>query len=193
MSSRNQAAADLGRRSFLSLGAGLVGASALTFLPRAVMAKTTAPDSRTLGFFNTHTNEILKATYWQNGSYDRGAVSDINYILRDFRSGDVFSMDLKLFDLLTILHRRTGSKKPFEIISGYRSPLTNAKLASASNGVAKRSMHMEGKAMDIRVPGRALPDVHRTALLLGLGGVGYYPTSNFVHVDTGRIRQWNGV
>ena len=85
-----------------------------------------------------------------------------------------------------------NGKKPFEIISGYRSPVTNAKLAAASNGVAKKSMHMEGKAMDIRVPGRALTAVHSTALAMGLGGVGYYPTSNFVHVDTGRVRQWMG-
>lgn len=188
MSSHQNSANLLGRRSFLGLG--LAGAGALTFLPRSVMAKTTAVDSRTLGFFNTHTNEILKATYWQNGSYDRGAVSDINYILRDFRSGDVFSMDLKLFDLLTILHRRTDSKKPFEIISGYRSPLTNAKLASASNGVAKRSMHMEGKAIDIRLRDVKLADLRLDAMAMKAGGVGFYPKSDFVHVDTGRVRHW---
>lgn len=192
MSSRHETADKLGRRSFLSLGlsAGVVGAGALTFLPRAVMAKSTANDSRTLGFFNTHTNEILKATYWQNGAYDRSAVADINYILRDHRSGDVYSMDLKLFDLLTTLHRRTDSKKPFEIISGYRSPVSNAKLASASNGVAKHSMHMEGKAIDIRLRDVKLADLRLDALAMKAGGVGYYPKSDFVHVDTGRVRHW---
>ena len=188
MSSRRQTVPTLGRRSFLGLG--LVGASALTFLPRAVMAKTTAVDSRTLGFFNTHTNEILKATYWQNGAYDRGAVTDLNYILRDYRSGDVFSMDLKLFDLLVDLHRRSDSKKPFEIISGYRSPVTNAKLAAASNGVAKHSMHMDGKAIDIRLRDVQLADLRLDALAMKAGGVGYYPKSDFVHVDTGRVRHW---
>jgi uncharacterized protein YcbK (DUF882 family) len=192
MSSRHETADKLGRRSFLSLGlsAGVAGAGALTFLPRAVMAKSTANDSRTLGFFNTHTNEILKATYWQNGAYDRSAVADINYILRDHRSGDVYSMDLKLFDLLTTLHRRTDSKKPFEIISGYRSPVSNAKLASASNGVAKHSMHMEGKAIDIRLRDVKLADLRLDALAMKAGGVGYYPKSDFVHVDTGRVRHW---
>lgn len=192
MSSRNEAPGNLGRRSFLGLGlsAGIVGAGALTFMPRAVMAKTTSNDSRTLGFFNTHTNEILKATYWQNGNYDRAAVADINFILRDHRSGDVYSMDLKLFDLLTTLHRRSDSKKPFEIISGYRSPVTNAKLASASGGVAKKSMHMQGKAIDIRLRDVKLADLRLDALAIKAGGVGYYPKSDFVHIDTGRVRNW---
>jgi uncharacterized protein YcbK (DUF882 family) len=192
MSSRDETTPNLGRRSFLGLGfgAGLVGASALTFMPRAVMAKTTATDSRTLGFFNTHTNEILKATYWQNGSYDRGAVADINYILRDHRSGDVYSMDLKLFDLLTALHRRADSKKPFEIISGYRSPKSNAMLASASGGVAKKSMHMQGKAIDIRLRDVKLAELRLDAMAMKAGGVGFYPKSDFVHVDTGRVRAW---
>ncbi|MBI2254819.1 MAG: DUF882 domain-containing protein [Proteobacteria bacterium] len=190
MSSRNEAANSLGRRSFLSLGAGVLGAGALTFMPRAVMAKTTATDSRTLGFFNTHTDEILKATYWQNGAYDRSAVQDINYILRDYRNGEVFGMDVKLFDLLTALHRRTDSKKPFEIISGYRSPVTNAKLAAASNGVAKHSMHMEGKAIDIRLRDVKLADLRLDAMAMKAGGVGFYPKSDFVHVDTGRVRHW---
>ncbi|WP_374655831.1 DUF882 domain-containing protein [Dongia sp.] len=192
MSSRHETAKTLGRRSFLGLGlsAGIAGAGALTFLPRAVMAKSTANDSRTLGFFNTHTNEILKATYWQNGTYDRAAVDDINYILRDHRSGDVFAMDIKLFDLLTALHRRTDSKKPFEIISGYRSPASNAKLASASNGVAKKSMHMQGKAIDIRLRDVKLADLRLDAMAMKVGGVGFYPKSDFVHVDTGRVRSW---
>ncbi len=190
MSSRNPAVTDFGRRSFLSLSAGLVGASALTFLPRAVMAKTTSVDSRTLGFFNTHTNEILKATYWQNGAYDNAAVKDINFILRDHRSGEVFAIDLRLFDLLTSLHRRTNSQKPFEIISGYRSSITNAKLASASSGVAKKSMHMEGKAIDIRLRDIQLSDLRLEALAMKSGGVGFYPKSDFVHIDTGRVRHW---
>jgi uncharacterized protein YcbK (DUF882 family) len=187
MSSRHQAA-NLGRRSFLGLG--LAGASALTFLPRAVMAKTTSNDSRTLGFFNTHTNEILKATYWQNGAYDRAAIDDINYILRDHRSGEVYAMDKNLLDLLVALHRRVDSKKPFEVISGYRSPKSNATLASASSGVAKRSMHMDGKAIDIRLRDVKLADLRMDALAMKAGGVGFYPKSDFVHVDTGRVRHW---
>lgn len=188
MPSRHQPAASFGRRSFLGLG--LVGGSALTFMPREVFAKTTALDNRTLGFFNTHTNEILKATFWQNGAYDRAAVADINYILRDHRSGDVFSMDLKLLDMLVNLHRRTSSRKPFEIISGYRSPVTNAKLVAASSGVAKHSMHMDGKAIDVRLRDVPLDELRLNALAMKAGGVGYYAKSNFVHVDTGRVRHW---
>lgn len=178
----------MGRRSFLGLG--IAGASALTLMPRTVFARSVATDSRTLGFFNTHTNETLKATYWRSGAYDQGAIRDIDYILRDHRSGDVFSMDLGLFDLLVDLHRRTGSRKPFEVISGYRSPVTNAKLAAASNGVAKHSMHMDGKAIDIRLRDVDLAELRINALAMKAGGVGYYPKSDFVHVDTGRVRQW---
>lgn len=188
MSQRLNATAQPGRRAIL--GFGLVGAAALTFLPRAVMASSA--DGRTLGFFNTHTNEILKATYWRDGAYDKGAIKDINQILRDHRSGEVYGMDLPLLDLLVDLHRRAESKKPFEIISGYRSPQSNATLASASGGVAKKSLHMQGKAIDIRLRDVKLKELRETALAMKLGGVGYYPKSDFVHVDTGRVRQWGG-
>jgi uncharacterized protein YcbK (DUF882 family) len=189
MSQRSDAA-KLGRRAFL--GFGLAGAAALTFMPRAVMASSAPLDGRTLGFFNTHTTEILKATYWRDGTYDKGAIKDINQILRDHRTGEVYGMDLPLLDLLVDLHRRTDSKKPFEIISGYRSPQSNATLASASGGVAKRSLHMQGKAIDIRLRDVKLKELRETALAMKLGGVGYYPKSDFVHVDTGRVRQWGG-
>ena len=190
MSQRLNATPQPGRRAIL--GFGLVGAAALTFLPRAVMASSTGADGRTLGFFNTHTNEILKATYWRDGAYDKGAIKDINQILRDHRSGEVYAMDLPLLDLLVDLHRRAESKKPFEIISGYRSPQSNATLASASGGGAKKSLHMQGKAIDIRLRDVKLGNLRETALAMKLGGVGYYPKSDFVHVDTGRVRQWGG-
>ena len=188
------AARQLGRRAILGFGlrCGLAGAAALTFLPRAAMASSTGANGRTLGFFNTHTNEILKATYWRDGAYDKGAIKDINQILRDHRSGEVYAMDLPLLDLLVDLHRRAESKKPFEIISGYRSPQSNATLASASGGVAKKSLHMQGKAIDIRLRDVKLGNLRETALAMKLGGVGYYPKSDFVHVDTGRVRQWGG-
>lgn len=191
MSQRHNVTPQLGRRAIL--GFGLVGAAALSFLPRAVMASNSGLDTRTLGFFNTHTNEILKATYWRDGAYDVAAVKDINQILRDHRTGEVFGMDLPLLDLLVDLHRRTDSQKPFEIISGYRSPQSNATLASASGGgVAKKSLHMQGKAIDIRLRDVKLNNLREAALALKLGGVGYYPKSDFVHVDTGRVRQWGG-
>ena len=106
------------------------------------------------------------------------------------RTGDVFPIDLKLLDLLTELHRKTGSKVPFQIISGYRSPKTNKLLNAESSGVAKRSMHLDGKAIDIRLADVKLKTLRDTAIAMKRGGVGMYTGSNFVHVDTGRVRYW---
>ena len=110
--------------------------------------------------------------------------------MRDFRTGDIHAIDVRLLDLLVALHQRMGSARPFDVISGYRSPATNAMLAAESNGVAKHSLHMEGKAIDIRLGDRRLTDLQVAALSLRRGGVGYYPQSNFVHVDVGPPRSW---
>lgn len=179
----------LGRRRALGFGLGLVALGVSSPLSGALAALPQS-GTRTLGFVNTHTNEKILATYWKDGIYDKGALKDINYVLRDFRTGEIAKMDPQLLDLLVELHRRTGSRKAFQIISGYRSPKTNAMLASASNGVAKHSMHMEAKAVDIRLYDVALSDLRDTAIGMKSGGVGYYAKSNFVHVDTGRIRRW---
>lgn len=179
----------LGRRRVLAFG---VGAAALAVASPMGSALAALPQSgaRTLGLVNTHTNEKIVATYWRDGVYDQGALTDINYVLRDFRTGEVASIDTNLLDLLNELHRRAGSRKAFQVISGYRSPQTNAMLASASGGVAKRSLHMEGKAIDIRLHDVALSDLRQAALGMKAGGVGYYRKSDFIHVDTGRVRQW---
>jgi uncharacterized protein YcbK (DUF882 family) len=190
LDSRNQtltASTLMGRRRLLGIGVAAAAGAALA--PASAWASLPSQE-RSLAFYNTHTNETLKATYWRNGTPDRGALTDINHILRDFRTGDVFGMDVKLLDLLTELHRRTGSKQPFQIISGYRSPKTNATLASESNGVATHSLHMDGKAIDVRLADVPLKTLHDTAVAMKLGGVGMYPQSNFVHVDTGRVRYW---
>jgi len=176
----------LARRGFLTGG---LAAAGLALTGPAFGSAVAGPD-RTLSFYNTHTSEKLVATYWRKGGYDRGALKDIDFILRDFRSGDIATIDRHLLDLLVVLHGKTGSRKPFEIISGYRSPRTNAILASASGGVAKHSLHMEAKAIDIRLRDIALADLRDTAIVMQAGGVGYYPGSNFVHVDTGRVRRW---
>jgi uncharacterized protein YcbK (DUF882 family) len=180
----------LGRRRVLAFG---LGAAALAIASPLKGALAALPQSgvRTLGLVNTHTNEKIMASYWRDGVYDRGALKDINYVLRDHRSGDVARMDPNLLDLLVELHRRTGSSKAFQVISGYRSPKTNAMLVSASGGgVAKRSLHMDAKAIDIRLRDVALSDLRQAALGMKAGGVGYYKKSDFVHVDTGRVRQW---
>jgi uncharacterized protein YcbK (DUF882 family) len=147
---------------------------------------------RVLTFENLHTGETLKTVYWANGSYVQGNLADINHILRDHRTDAVKAIDPRLLDLLHELKLTVDSRKPFAIISGYRSPKTNAKLRANSRGVAKRSMHLEGKAIDIRIPGYNLSHLRQAALSLRGGGVGYYPKSGFIHLDTGRVRTWGG-
>ncbi len=114
-------------------------------------------------------------------------------MLRDFRTGEAHVIDPGLLDLLHDLNSKLETGEAFKVISGYRSPQTNGMLHEHSSGVASKSLHMQGMAIDIRVPGRALTSLHDAALQLGRGGVGYYPNSDFVHVDVGRVRKWNGV
>ena len=117
-------------------------------------------------------------------------MADINHILRDFRTNQVLPIDPQLLDLLNGLRSTLGTAQPFQIISGYRSPATNFTLAANSDGVAKGSLHMQGKAIDLRIEGTALGDLRQAAMGLQGGGVGYYPKSNFVHIDVGRVRHW---
>ena len=147
-------------------------------------------ESRYLSFQNTHTGEKLKLTYWENGKYLNDALAEVNYHLRDHRSNEKTRMDPELMDQLFIVRKKLDTNQPFMVISGYRSPTTNALLRRQGRGVAKRSLHMNGKAIDIRVPGRSLSQVRLAALSLHSGGVGYYPGPQFVHMDTGRVRRW---
>ncbi|HWA43120.1 MAG TPA: DUF882 domain-containing protein [Hypericibacter adhaerens] len=181
----------LARRRFLAWGAAsmAVALPALA-MPHIANAATLAANQRRLAFDNLHTGETLKTVYWEGGDYVPDALGQIDHILRDFRTDDVHPIDARLLDLLNTLHQKLGSKVPFSVISGYRSPKTNAALAEASNGVAKHSLHMEGQAIDIHLEDVALKDLRRGALALKRGGVGYYPASDFVHVDVGRVRTW---
>jgi len=154
------------------------------------IAKIAPADFRALAFNNLHTGEKLKIDYWVEGRYVPDALKDIDHLLRDFRNGEVHRINPKLLDLLNHLHRKLGSNAPFEVISGYRSPATNAMLHARSHGVATHSLHMKGMAIDIRLPDRNLKDLHQTALAMRAGGVGYYTKLDFVHVDVGRIRHW---
>ncbi|HEY9219252.1 MAG TPA: DUF882 domain-containing protein [Phenylobacterium sp.] len=170
------------RRRSLLLGGLAAG------LPLPAFAN--APTGRELALVNLHTGESLKAAYWEAGAYVPDALTAIAKVLRDHRTGQVHPIDPQLLDLLTVLSGRLETKKSFQVISGYRSPQTNAKLHAKSAGVATRSLHMDGKAMDVRVEGVELTRLRDAALGLKLGGVGYYRESNFVHVDTGRVRRW---
>lgn len=155
-----------------------------------VMAHARSSEPRVLAFSHLHTGERLEVEYHSAGRYLPDALDAVNRLLRDFRTGDVGTMDPALLDLLHALRERTGSRQPYEIISGYRSPATNQMLHERSSGVATKSLHMSGQAIDIRVADVPLAGLRQAALSLQRGGVGFYPGSNFVHVDTGRVRAW---
>ena len=149
-----------------------------------------AGEARSLAFKHTHTGETMDITYWADGGYIKDGLKKANYLLRDFRNGEQATMDPKLLDKLVALQRTLGSDGTFEIISAYRSPKTNAMLRSHSNGVAKKSYHLQAKAIDIRLTDVDLLKLHKAAREMGGGGVGLYTGSDFVHLDTGPERHW---
>ncbi len=180
------------RRLLTTVAAGAAALVATTALPGLASAARALPSTRALGFRSLHTGEEVTATYLRDGLPQAEGLGKLNHVLRDWRSGEVWEMDRQLLDLLFALRQDMDSQAPFELISAYRSPKTNAKLASKSNGVAKRSLHMRGMAVDVRLPERDLKALHKTALSLKGGGVGLYSKSGFIHVDTGRVRRWGG-
>ena len=180
----------LNRRRFLGYGAL---ATAAAMVPARAHAAVRRRPERILSFFHTHTGERLKIAYCCDGVYQPEALAQLNHLLRDFRVDQEKPIDPKLFDLLHELGGTLETDQPYHIISGYRSPETNAMLrerGGAHTGVASSSLHMVGKAIDIRLPGVKLTDLRSAAASLKLGGVGFYPSSNFVHVDNGRVRYW---
>jgi uncharacterized protein YcbK (DUF882 family) len=173
----------------------------LTFGAAAGLAAIAAPawgqtldiwEPRRAVLDNLHTGERFNEVYYANGSYLPDALAEATRVMRDWRTGDEHFIDPTLFDALHAIGGRLETAQPFQIISGYRSPRTNAMLRSRSNGVAEHSQHTIGKAIDVRLEGVDLSRLREAALSVGAGGVGYYPVSNFVHVDTGRVRQWRG-
>ncbi len=171
------------RRTFLGMLAVPLMAA-----PRQLLADVASP--RTLRFAHTHTGEHLAVEYFSGGAYLPDALASVNQFLRDFRTGDVHAIDPDLLDLLHNLTQATETSKPFQVISGYRSPATNTMLRQRSEGVAAGSLHLRGQAVDIRLADVPLSKLRQAALAVGGGGVGYYPGSDFVHVDTGRVRTW---
>lgn len=193
-------ASHFARRHLIKTAGLTAAATALT--PRLATASARRPELAAapssalpltpgkLAFFNTHTGEKLSLVYRERGEYLTDAMAAIDHLLRDHRTDEVAAIDPALLDQLSKLGKLLGANQPFHVISGYRSPKTNAMLAARSGGVAKKSLHMLGQAIDIRLPGRPLTDVRRAALSMQAGGVGYYHRSNFVHLDTGRVRAW---
>lgn len=173
----------LPRRALLKATLGALG-----FGATAAQAAIAAP--RSLSLLNLHTGERLKATFFEGGGYVPDALAAFDHLLRDFRTGDSHPMATGLLDLVSVLSETLAPGEDLHVISGYRSPQTNAALRAHSDGVAARSLHMDGLAMDIRLPKIALGQLRDAALRLGRGGVGFYPASNFVHVDVGRVRRW---
>jgi uncharacterized protein YcbK (DUF882 family) len=186
-----KAALDLmvSRRNVLT--GGLV-ALASSFIPRKAISavKDLLVPERSLFLYNTYTGEKLQADYWSDGQYLTDTLTEINHIFRDHLTETIEAIDTNLLDLLFAIKEKLNINEPFHIVSGYRSPQTNAKLRKRKRGVAKNSLHMYGKAVDIRVPSYSTGALKLTAMDLQAGGVGYYPRSGFVHLDVGEVRHW---
>jgi uncharacterized protein YcbK (DUF882 family) len=177
------------RRRFLRHGAHVAAATALPLL--ALPARAAVADARTLAMVHTHTRERIELAYAVGQQYLDDALAALNRFLRDHYSGEVGRIDPPLFDLLNRVQQTLGTAQPFEVISGYRCPTTNARLRETrGGGVAKQSLHMQGRAIDVRLTGVPLAELRDASLSLRAGGVGYYPGSQFVHLDTGRVRSW---
>ena len=184
---------DRDRRHFITgLAASVSGALLLPAAPAAIASSMSASrqSGRNLSFYHTHTGDKLAIDYHDGAGYLPDALAEINHYMRDFRTEETYPIDAALLDLLHELKTATGHNATFEVISGYRSPKTNANLRNKSNGVAKRSLHMQGKAIDVRLSGFDTRQLHKAAKKLARGGVGYYKKSNFIHIDTGRVRYW---
>lgn len=189
-SGRTARCAPLGTaRRRLVVGVCVALAAPMLCLPRRAHA-TVAP--RSLRFEHTHTGESLALTYAMGDRYLAGALDEMRHFLRDFRNGETHAIDPGLLDQLHLLAAVTATRAPFQVISGYRSPATNALLQREGHGVASHSLHLQGQAIDIRLVDVELADLRDAAISLRAGGVGYYPSpgSDFVHVDTGRVRRW---
>jgi uncharacterized protein YcbK (DUF882 family) len=166
----------------------------LLALPGFASAESTdtgsATDARQLSLEHTHTGKSLTVTYYRNGQYQAQALAQLDEFLADFRTGEIAPMDPAVYDILYRLHRQVGSQSPFQIISAYRSPATNEMLRKPGSGVAQKSQHLLGKAMDVRLADVSSAQLYDIALSMQAGGVGFYRESDFIHVDTGRVRHW---
>ncbi len=189
------------RRSIIRLG--LAGIASILFsgnanamrdmmILKSKSPEIISPEKRMISIYNLHTKETQKTVYWKNGEYIDSALKEFDYIFRDHYNGAVKKIDKRLLDFLFAIQQKMQTSEPFHLISGYRSRRTNEHLRRKNKGVAKKSMHIFGKAADIRLPAAGSKKLRRAAYELQAGGVGYYPRSNFVHIDVGRVRFWRG-
>jgi len=186
---------DVNRRSFLGMGAATLAGVVVP----AVVAPASAANfksgviskgARRLSFRNAHTGESFSGVYRVGDKYLPEAFQQINTVMRDFRTNQVYPMDPRVMDIIYTVQRLSGRRTPFEILSGYRSPKTNTMLRNSSTGVAKKSLHMEGRAVDLRMDGFSTKRLRDLAVSLRAGGVGYYSRSDFIHIDSGDVRSW---
>jgi uncharacterized protein YcbK (DUF882 family) len=181
------------RRAVLTMGLGAMASAGFAAAPSFGWASAPPQNQfRSVSMNNLHTGESMEAVYWDGGDYLPDVLDAVNLHLRDYRTGDIHPIDPRLLDLLDQVSQLTGAKAPFEVISGFRSAATNAMLHERSAEVAKKSFHVQGMAIDVRLADVELRHLHAAAHSLGRGGVGYYPDSNFVHLDVGPVRSWSG-
>ena len=186
----NESGKALNRRDILKMGlAGFLGSIVPLAMPGQAEAITNFAAWK-ISFRNAHTNESFSGVYRVGNRYLPEAFDRINYVLRDFRTNEVFPMDPRVIDLVKVVQDKSKPGRTLEVLSGYRSPKTNSMLRGASTGVARNSFHMYGQAMDIRMPGYSTRKLRDIAKRQKVGGVGYYSKSNFIHVDTGEVRSW---
>lgn len=178
---------DFQRRKWLALGGAAIG---FALLPGVAQATLSTPRPRVLVLNNLNTGERLRAEFFDGQAYIPEELARLNHFFRDYRANQVKRIDPRLFDQIFRLQLLLGNQKPIQLVSGYRSPLTNRELRARSRGVAKQSYHTKGQAMDFHIEGVALANIRKAALKMRAGGVGYYPRSNFVHIDTGPVRSW---
>lgn len=180
------------KKGLLTMGTGLVCSLATPAVAAMKMPSATGTAAYKVGFRNGHTGESFDGVYRVGNKYLPEAFNQINHVLRDFRTGEEFPIDPRAIDIIYMLHHKLGGRQNFEVLSGYRSPTTNSMLreASARSGVARNSLHMVGQAIDLRMAGTSTKNIRNAAIDLRSGGVGYYPSSDFVHVDSGKVRHW---
>lgn len=180
----------LSRRNFLKLTTGSVALASISPIISHASASQAPALPREIALRNIHTGEKLKVCFFDGNQFVDEALDEIDHLCRDFRQNETFPIDRRLLVQLDMVQQKLGKQSEIQIISGYRSPATNQMLRANSNGVAKKSKHMLGKAIDFRIAGVDLKQVHRATKSLKAGGVGYYPESGFIHIDTGRVRYW---
>ena len=178
------------RYACLVAATGVAALLSSIVVPSSTETAAANGDTRTLDLYHSHTGELIQATFRVNGSYDPAVLEKLNWFLRDWRNNDRTRMDPRLFDVIWEAYRTAGATQPIVIVSAYRSPQTNAMLRRRSQGVAEHSQHILGRAMDTTMPGMPMERIREIGMRLQRGGVGWYPSSNFVHLDVGSVRAW---